>query len=112
MTTYDATGRTSDPALNRQIARMIESANERKRTERETALNYPWRFPDCAVTFAVGKLSRIVRDPDWPSGVLVLQKGVERGQAAEELREAAHYLLHAAALLEPVGPEDECGEKA
>jgi hypothetical protein len=104
MTAFDVTGMTGDPAVNQQIIKMIEAANEPHRKDREDALNHPWHLPECAITFAIGKLTRIIKDPDWPSGVYILRKGIERNKAAEELREAAHYLLRAAALLEPISP--------
>ena len=82
--------------MKRQIDKMLVAATDPRRKAREEATNFPWILPVFAVTFAVGKLSRIVKLHD---GMIRLVE-MDAADMAEELRESAHYLLQAAALLE------------
>ena len=82
--------------MKRQIEKMLAASTDPRRQSREDATNLPWILPVFAVAFAVGKLSRIVKLHD---GMIRLVE-MSAADMAEELRESAHYLLQAAALLE------------
>ncbi len=82
--------------MKRQIEKMLASSTDPRRQTREAAADLPWVMPVFAVSFAIGKLSRVVKLCD---GMIKLV-GVNKGDLAEELRESAHYLLQAAKLLE------------
>ena len=82
--------------MKNQIDKMLAASNDPRRKSREHATNFPWVLPVFAVAFAVGKLSRIVKLHD---GMIRLVE-MNAADMAEELRESAHYLLQAAALLE------------
>jgi len=82
--------------MKRQIEKMLAASRDSRRQAREDATNFPWILPVFAVAFAIGKLSRIVKLHD---GMIRLTE-IPAIDMAEELREAAHYLLRAAALLE------------
>jgi len=87
------------PAPPRWLAREIERLREReadpRRRRREAADDLPWDDPLFAALFAAGKISRVMIT-DARDARLV----GKNAEIAEELREAAHYLLRAAALLD------------
>ena len=82
--------------MKRQIEKMLAASKDSRRLAREDATNFPWILPVFAVAFAIGKLSRVVKLCD---GMIRLAE-ISAADMAEELREAAHYLLRAADLLE------------
>lgn len=82
--------------MNTQIEKMLAAARDRRRQAREQATNLPWTIPVFAVSFAIGKLSRLVGLYDG----MIRLVDIPVADMAEELRESAHYLLQAADLLE------------
>ncbi len=84
--------------MKHQIRRMLEALEDPRRICRSAGVDLPWMSPVFAVAFALGKLSRILTFNH--RGIRLSDKAEERTMA-EELREAASYLLRAASLLDP-----------
>ena len=82
--------------LQRQIDKMLAASQEPRRRARESSTDLPWTSPIFAVVFALGKLTRVVK----VNGKAVSLQIVDPDRTTEELREAAHYLLRAAELIE------------
>jgi len=88
--------------LAREIAVLLWREADPRRKAREGADDLPWDDPLWAVLFAQGKLSRVLS-----TGAREAQLIGDPVSIAEELHEAAHYLLRAASLLGgPEGKED------
>ncbi len=81
-----------------QIEKMLQAIGDPRRTSRSDGADFPWMSPSFAIAFAIGKLSRIVRFSH--RGIQITQT-MDESLMAEELREAASYLLRAASLLDP-----------
>ena len=82
--------------MMRQISKMMLNHQDPKRRAREFSTNLPWNFPIFSIAFALGKLSRVV----CFTPLRIRMTATCPMKAAEECREAAHYLLRAAQLLE------------
>ena len=91
--------------MKNQIFKMLLTTEKPCRRRRREGKDYPWKNPVFAVTFAIGKLSRIV---NYDSGSILLSRSIDEQTMAEEMREAASYLLRAASLLDP----DDDGREA
>jgi hypothetical protein len=88
--------------MNRQIEKMLAAEKDPRRIARMDGIDLPWTSAVFAVVFALGKFSRIVKF----SGQSISIQAVDKRHTAEECREAAHYLLRAAELLEHAEDEE------
>ena len=79
-----------------QLTKMMLTHEDSQRKSREFSTNLPWNFPVFAIAFALGKISRVVQF----TPLRIRLTSTCRFKAAEECREAAHYLLRAAELFE------------
>jgi len=93
-------------SIQAQIQKMLAASDDPRRRFREQATNFPWISPVFAVAFAIGKLSRVVK---LQNGMIRLAE-MAAADMAEELRESAHYLLRAAALLDNAEVGDAAAE--
>lgn len=81
-----------------QVQKMLEAENDPTRKGRAEGADFPWMSPVFAVGFALGKLSRIVK---FNHRSIHISDAADERTMAEELREAASYLLRAASLIDP-----------
>ena len=93
--------------FDRQISKIRELQSDPHRKEREDGTNFGWNAPIGSILEAYSKITRVVVAS--PSSFHITTNN--RRYVAEECREAAHYLLRAAHLLEanagfPVDEED------
>ena len=89
--------------MKHQIEKMLAAGNDPARTVRADGNDLPFTSPIFAIAFAIGKLSRVIR---FGRGFVTLTEAAN-AYIAEECREAAHYLLQAAALLEAEADDAE-----
>ena len=89
--------------MMRQIAKMMMTHEDPKRQARELSTNLAWNSPIFSIAFALGKITRVVQY----TGVRIRLTARCPYRAAEECREAAHYLLRAAEMLEGPSKDQE-----
>ena len=89
--------------MMKQIAKMMLTHEDPTRQAREFSTNLPWNSPVFAIAFALGKISRVVQF----TPLRIRLTSTCRFRAAEEVREAAHYLLRAAELFEDPTKKEE-----
>lgn len=87
----------------RQISKMLRNQDDPKRKAREHSTNLAWNSPIFSIAFALGKVSRIVQF----TPLRIRLTAMCPYRAAEECREAAHYLLRAAQLFEQPSDHQE-----
>ena len=89
--------------MMRQIAKMMMTHDDPKRRARELSTNLAWNNPVFSIAFALGKITRVVQY----TGMRIRLTARCPWKAAEECREAAHYLLRAAQMLEGPSKDQE-----
>jgi len=82
--------------MDDQIKKMLFAESESFRQARIMGMDYPWKSPVFCIAFGLGKLSRVI----WWDRDDIRVARIAPVNLAEELREAAHYLLRAAHLVE------------
>jgi|GEM_PF-4333345 len=82
--------------LSKQIKKMQELQNDPHRKEREGGANFGWNTPIGSIMEAYSKITRVVAVEPTSFNLVTS----DHRYCAEECREAAHYLLRAASLLE------------